>query len=157
MRAFLFVAAALLATACGQTAQEAPAVAAEQPAGVNIIDPWAAPTPGGVDVSAGYLTIANTGSAEDTLLSASSPRASRVEFHNMDEDNGVMRMRATPALAIPAGGEVHLAPGETHLMFFGVSQPFTEGEEIAVELRFQNAGTVNVSLPVRRGGGDHGH
>lgn len=157
MRAFLF-AFALLAAACGQTTQEAPADQVEvAPAGVNIVEPWAAPTPGGVDVSAGYLTIANTGGAEERLLSASSPRASRVEIHEVIEENGVMRMRASDAVVILPGGEAVLAPGGMHLMFFDVSQPFTEGEEIPVELRFENAGTVNVSLPVRRAAAEHGH
>lgn len=159
MRAFLFVIAAL--TACGPPPQQTPAAAESAAAAphsvLRVSDAWASPTPGGVDVSAGYLTLANTGDADDQLVAASSPRAGRVEIHEMIDDNGVMRMRAAPALVIPAGGEARLAPGGAHVMFFGVTQPFTEGEEIPVELRFQSGAALNVSLTVRRGGGGHTH
>lgn len=167
MRAFLFAMIAALAAGCGQAAQETPqpeaATEASEPAAatLSVRDAWAPPTPGGVEVSAGYAVIANAGDSEDALVAASSPRAGRVEIHEMEHDNGVMRMRQVPSLAIAAGGEVELAPAGRHLMFFGVTQPFAEGEEIPVELRFQSGAVLNVSLTVRRGGaagGDHaGH
>jgi copper(I)-binding protein len=43
-------------------------------------------------------------------------------------------------------------------MFFGVTQPFTVGEEIPVQLTFANAGVIDVNLQVRAGamhGGGH--
>lgn len=160
MRTFLFALSAAILSACGQPAPDAPSATpapSAEASTISVSDAWAAPTPGGVDVSAGYLTIANPGGVDDQLIAVSSPRAARVEIHEMQDDNGVMRMRAVPALAVPAGGEVQLAPGGYHLMFFGVTQPFTEGEEIPVALSFQSGATVNVSLPVRPGGGQHGH
>jgi copper(I)-binding protein len=36
-------------------------------------------------------------------------------------------------------------------MFIGVTQPFTAGEEIAVQLTFEGAGVVDTTLPVRTG------
>ena len=149
-----FLAAALFVvlTACGQPS-EAPTAAKEAPAAVlHVEDAWAAPTPGGVDVSAGYLTLVNDTAAEDALLSVSSPRAERVEVHEMTMEDGVMQMRAAARLAIPSNGSVELAPNGRHLMFYGVTQPFAVGETIPVRLRFEHAGEVDVSLPVRRPG-----
>jgi hypothetical protein len=138
-------------TACGQPS-ETP-VAQEAPASVvHVEGAWAAPTPGGVDVSAGYLTLVNDTVAEDALLSASSPRADRVEVHEMTMDGGVMQMRAVARLVIPAGQSVELAPSGRHLMFYGVTQPFAVGETILVRLTFEHAGAIDVSLPVRRPG-----
>jgi len=140
----------LAASACGapQTTQsEAPATAE-----LVVRDAWAAPTPSGVDVSAGYMTIANDTAATDRLLSATSPRAERLEVHDMVMDGAVMQMRPVAQLEIPASQEVRLAPGGMHLMFYGVQQAFAEGEEIPVQLVFETAGTVDVTLPVRRGG-----
>jgi copper(I)-binding protein len=54
-------------------------------------------------------------------------------------------------LEIAAGESVQLAPGGRHLMFYGVSEPFAEGQTIDVQLVFETAGTIDVSLPVRRG------
>ncbi|MEZ5958895.1 MAG: copper chaperone PCu(A)C [Hyphomonadaceae bacterium] len=113
-------------------------------------DAWAAPTPAGVDVAAGYLTITNSTGAPDHLLSATSPRAQRVEVHEMSMDGAVMRMRALNRLEIPAHGTVRLGPGGNHLMFFGVSEPFAQGQDIPVRLVFEHAGVVEVTLPVRR-------
>lgn len=147
----LIVSFALLAAACG-----APQQSAAPAPGVTISDAWASATPGGVSVSAGYLTIANGGDAADQLTGASTPRAGRVELHTMSMNNGVMEMNQIPSVEIPAGGSASFAPGGNHLMFIDVTQPFAEGEEIPVTLTFANAGEVQVSLPVRaRSGGGH--
>lgn len=145
-----YLAAGLLLAlaACGQTSGQAPAA---NPI-LHVEDAWAAPTPGGVDVSAGYLTLVNETTAEDALVSASSPRADRVEVHEMTMEGGVMQMRAVARLPIPAGERVALAPSGRHLMFYGVVQPFAEGETIPVRLTFEHAGDIDVSLPVRRPG-----
>jgi copper(I)-binding protein len=145
------LAAALIValTACGQPS-EAPATQEAPAAVVHVESAWAAPTPGGVDVSAGYLTLVNDTAAEDALLSVSSPRAERVEVHEMTMEGGVMQMRAVARLAIPSGQSIELAPNGRHLMFYGVTQPFAVGETIAVRVTFEHAGEIDVSLPVRR-------
>lgn len=156
MRTFAVVFLLTLA-ACGQAA-ETPAAAQQQAAQVRIENAWAAPTPGGVEVSAGYLTIVNSTGSEDALIGVSSPRAGRAEVHEMTMQDGVMQMRAMTRLPIAAGQSVTLAPGGRHLMFFDVAQPFAEGETIPVRLTFERAGAIDVSLPVRRQGASHtGH
>lgn len=147
---FAFAALALALAACSPSAPPESATTAEAPAtaALEIRDAWAAPSPGGVDVAAGYLTLVG-GSADDTLVSASSPRAGSVEIHEMTMEGGAMQMRAvTGGLAIPAGQTITLAPGGMHLMFMGVTQPFTPGETIPVTLTFANAGAQTVDLPV---------
>ncbi len=146
-------------TACG-AAHDNPAAAQshqQSEATLNVHHAWTAPTPGGVDVAAGYLTISNGTETEDRLISASSPRAERVEVHQMSVDNGVMRMRPAGVLTIPAGGEQALSPGGAHLMFYGVREPFVSGQTVPVRLRFARAGEIDVALPVRRGGASHQH
>ena len=154
-----YSAAALLIAlaACGQAGQPAPAEQEAPAAAVQIENAWAAPTPGGVDVSAGYLTLVNDTVTEDALVSASSPRAERVEVHEMTMEGGVMQMRAVARLVIPAEQSVELAPNGRHLMFYGVTQPFAAGETIPVRLTFEHAGDVDVSLPVRRPGASTEH
>lgn len=150
MRAFFIAAAAFALAAC------TPAVETEAPAGrLEIRDAWAAPTPGGVNVSAGYFTIVNGAGEADRLVSLSSPRAARVEVHEMAMDGDVMQMRPVEAVEIAAGAELALAPGGKHLMFFEVTAPFAEGEDIPITLTFENAGAMDVSLPVRRPTGGH--
>ena len=141
MKSLLGALALLTLAACGQPP--------EHP-GLRIEAPWASPTPLGVDVSAGYMTIVNDASATDRLLSASSPRAASVGLHEMSMNGAVMEMRMSGPIAIPAHGHITLAPGGVHLMFTGVTTPFAEGETIPAQLTFEHAGVVSVGLPVSR-------
>lgn len=151
MRAFLF-AGALALSACGApTSTDAPQAEAPASANLEIRDAWATPTPGGVQVAAGYITIVNATAADDRLVSISTPRAGRAEAHDMSMEDGVMRMRALEdGLVIGAGETVTLAPGGRHLMFFDVTQPFTDGEEIPLTLTFEHAGEISAVMSVRR-------
>lgn len=147
----------LFAAACGEpSSQHAPTETPAATAEVTVHDAWAAPTPAGVDVAAGYLTITNGTGGNDRLLSATSPRAERVEVHEMAMAGAVMQMRAVAQLEIPAAQDVQLAPGGMHLMFYGVHEPFVEGQEIPVQLHFETAGTIDVALPVNRTPTGHG-
>lgn len=141
---------ALLLCACGAPTQSP----TELEAGprITISEAFASPTPGGVDVSAGYLTIANAGGQADRLTNVASPRAANVEMHTMTMNGAVMEMRQIEFADIPAGGTTSFAPGGNHLMFIGVASPFVEGEEIPVTLSFEHAGTIEATLPVRAGG-----
>lgn len=100
-------------------------------------------------VGGGYLTIANTGTADDRLISVSTPAAGRAEIHEMKLEGDVMKMNALPeGLAIPAGTTVKLEPGGYHLMFMDLTGPFVEGSSVTVTLIFEKAGAVEVQLPV---------
>ena len=136
--------------ACGQPASNGAGAPATSASSIDINDEYATPTPGGVDVSAGYVTIQNRGAEDDRLISASSPRASSVELHSMEMDGDVMRMREIEGgVAIPAGGEAVFKQGGDHLMFMGVTQPFAAGEEIPVTLVFERAGELAIVMPVQ--------
>jgi len=151
MKALIPLFLIMVATACGAPPTSSEAHEASAGSSLAAANAWAAPTPAGVDVAAGYLTISNPTNTADHLLSATSPRAERVEVHEMSMDGAVMRMRQLQRLEIPAHGEVRLGPGGNHLMFFGVREPFAQGQEIPVRLVFERAGAIDVTLPVRRG------
>lgn len=143
---------ALLAAACGAppSAPTAPDVP------IEVADAWAAPTPEGVTVSAGYMTITNAQAAADTLLAVETERAGRAEVHEMVIEDGVMRMRRMEGLRIEPGQSAQLAPGGAHLMFYDVTSPLVEGETFRVTLRFEQAGAVTADLPVRPRSASHG-
>ncbi|MDX2276854.1 MAG: copper chaperone PCu(A)C [Hyphomonadaceae bacterium] len=120
--------------------------------GIEIREAYVAPSPAGVDLAAGYLTIVNHG-PEDRLIGASSERAANVQLHTMQMDGPVMRMRMVESMTIPEGGEITLSPGGDHLMFTGLTAPFAAGDEVPVRLNFEHAGAIDVTLLV--GGGPH--
>jgi copper(I)-binding protein len=112
--------------------------------------PWVRATPPGAGVTGGFLTVRNSGTKGDRLLSVSSPAVARIEIHEMRHEDGVMRMRPLrDGLMIPAGATVELAPGGYHLMLFGPKRPFVEGEAVAATAYFEKAGNVEITFRVR--------
>jgi copper(I)-binding protein len=100
-------------------------------------------------VGAGYLTITNRGTADDTLVSATSPVAGVTQIHEMKMEGDVMKMNEVEGgLVIPAGQSLTLEPGGFHIMFMELKQAFVEGSMVPVTLTFANAGTVEVELMV---------
>lgn len=113
-------------------------------------------------VGGGYMTIVNSGAADDRLIAVSSPISEKAEIHEMAKDGEVMRMRELPdGLAIAAGSSVELKPGGLHIMFMGLKQPTVEGERFPVTLTFEKAGSVDLVVEVRsrdaKGGGHGAH
>ncbi|WP_167755793.1 copper chaperone PCu(A)C [Vitreimonas flagellata] len=128
----------------------APESAAQQRVGaITIEDPWVATTNPGAEVAGGYVTLRNAGPQPDRLISADSTRAARVELHEMNMDNGVMRMRQVEGIDVPAGGVATLRPGGLHIMFFDIDAQFQEGQRIPVVLHFERAGDVRVDFVAR--------
>ena len=115
---------------------------------MQIEKPWTRATAPGAKVAGGYMMIRNAGAAGDKLVSASSPAAARVELHAHVNDNGVMKMREVPGYDVPAKGIFELKPGGAHLMFMDIKQPFKEGENVPVKLKFEKAGEVNAEFRV---------
>lgn len=74
-------------------------------------------------------------SAQDAkLVSAQSPVAGVTEVHEMAMDNGVMKMRAIPSLALPAGKAVELKPGGYHVMLMDLKGQIKDGDMVPVTL-----------------------
>lgn len=94
---------------------------------------------------AAYFRIHNGGTVADTVLEASSPAAKAASFHGSN-------MAHLDVLEIPAGGEVELKPGATHLMLTDFGDAPKAGDSLTVTLRFARAGSVTLRLPIRRYG-----
>jgi len=140
-----FACAALLAVLA------APAHAQEVKAGDLVItQPWSRATPGGAKIAGGFLTIENKGVAPDRLISGAGDIVGKVEIHEMAMNNGVMTMRPLDkGLVIEPGKTVKLAPGGYHLMLMDLKNPLKQGEKVPLELQFEKAGKVTVSLDVQ--------
>jgi len=126
--------------------------------GLEIGHPWARATPPTAPTGGGFLTITNTGTSADRLLSASSPAATSVQIHEVKMEGNVMRMREREGgLEIAPGATVTLAPGNLHLMMMGLKAPFKQGEKVPVTLVFEKAGKIEVELAVVPIGATPGH
>jgi periplasmic copper chaperone A len=120
---------------------------------LEIDNPWSRAIPKGATVAAGYMTIRNTGTTPDRLVSASTPIAGKVAIHEMTMNDGVMKMRPViGGLEIEPGATVELKPSSFHLMIMNVKQPVEKGKPFAATLTFEKAGTVNIEFSVEATG-----
>jgi copper(I)-binding protein len=127
-----------------------PAVAHDYKLGVlEIGQPWARATPPTAPTGGGYLSVKNTGTEPDRLISISSPAAQTVQVHQMKMEGNVMRMRELDSpLEIKPGETVTLAPGGLHLMMMGLKAPLKQGEKVPLTLVFEKAGKIDVEMAV---------
>lgn len=124
---------------------------------IKIVHPWImsiAPSLTHDTSGAGYLVLRNTGDKPDKLLSASTAIASKVELRFSDKTSHPPIARQTNAIEIPAGGEVRLQPGGSHLMLMGLKQPLKEGRHFPVVLHFEHSGAMAVDMFVQPNAGD---
>lgn len=116
---------------------------------LSIEHPWSRPTPPGIMMGVGYMTIKNAGSSDIVLESLQTPRAARVSIHESLNQEGTMRMRPLKdGLTIPAGGSVDLKPLSYHLMLEQLSEPLKVGERIPLTLTFDGAPAMEIELSV---------
>jgi copper(I)-binding protein len=101
-------------------------------------------------MSAAYFTIANGLDKDDVLLGAMSTVAQATEVHETYEaGEGMMGMRERESLPIAANSLTEFKQGGLHVMFLRLTEELSEGDEVQLTLRFENAGDVTVTAPVR--------
>jgi hypothetical protein len=125
-----------------------------------VASPWTRATPGGAKIAGGYLRITNNGKVADRLVSVTAASADRVEIHEMSMTDGVMKMRPlVDGLTVRPGETAEFKPGGFHLMFMDIKQPLKQGDALKATLKFERAGTLDVSFSVNAIGatGDPAH
>ncbi|MCB1000517.1 MAG: copper chaperone PCu(A)C [Acidimicrobiales bacterium] len=140
---------ALLVSACGGDGASGVVSADGR---LEVTGAWVWATPPTSEEAAVYLAVRNSGDTDDRLLGAQSGRCMSMLPHETTIDaDGVSRMtEATAAeMRVPAGGELVLEPRALHLMCVGLATPLVDGEAWEVQLGFEQAGAVTVSVEVR--------
>jgi periplasmic copper chaperone A len=113
---------------------------------VNVSSAWVRSTVPGQSGTGAFMTIVSKDGGK--LVGAASAVAGVVELHEMAMDNNVMKMRAVPALDLPAGREVQLKPGGYHVMLLDLKRPLKVGEKVQIELRLESRDGKRVTQPV---------
>lgn len=148
-------AAAASAGAGAEAAQSAPSTAARPSEsgggsaapGVKIIDAYT-PKPASGNMAALYLTMLDTSSVPDTLLSVSTGMAESATLHATETTNGVEHMVRLDWVALPPGDTVRLEPGARHVMLEGVVGTLRPGSTFPATLIFARAGEVPATVRV---------
>lgn len=113
---------------------------------VTVGEPWVRATVAAQKATGAFMTLTSVQPVK--LVGVSSPAAGTVEVHEMKMENDMMRMRQLPALDLPAGQLVKLAPGGYHLMLLDLKQPLKDGDKIPLTLEFEDAKKVRSKVVV---------
>lgn len=119
---------------------------------VTIDHPYAVPSPAGARTGGMYFRrLTNTGKGPERLISATTPIARTIEFHEMRMHGEVMKMRALDAIELPAGAELSVRHGgNLHLMLLDLKQPLKDGDRFPVTLTFERGGRKEVMVWVQK-------
>jgi copper(I)-binding protein len=108
--------------------------------------------PAAPDVAAAYMSITNTGSLPDTLLSVYSGAARVTGLYNVPAPGATPTVQTGHVPSGPyqlaAGATLKLAPAGGHILLSQLTGPLRAGDQVSMVLTFQRNGQVLVEVPV---------
>lgn len=148
MNTFLLFAAitgiALFSFACSSTADNTPTP--DPVSAITVSDSWVRP---GIDPTAIYLTISNSGSQTVTLTGVDASWADEIAMHETVNDDGFLMMVHMPSISILAGSSVTFEPGGMHLMAQDVHNTISEGDTLELALLTADGTRISFSAVAR--------
>lgn len=118
-----------------------------QPVAVKVEGAWARATVQGQKGTGAFMSLTSKDATQ--LVGISSPVAGVAEVHEMKMEGDVMKMRALPALDLPAGKKVELKPGGYHVMLMDLKAPLAKDSTVPVTLLFKDAKGVESRLELK--------
>ena len=117
--------------------------------GLEIVHPWTRETPDKDTTTARvFMTIKNRSGRSDRLLSASTPRADKVELHAADAASPRQAKPAATAFVIAPGRDLVLHPSGPSLVLIGMKKGFHAYDTLKMTLVFEKAGRIVVDVMV---------
>jgi copper(I)-binding protein len=114
---------------------------------VQVKDAWVRSTVSQQTATGAFMSL--SAPADAMLVSASSPAAAVVEIHESFMEKDVLKMRAVPSVAIPAGKGVELKPGGYHVMLMNLKAPVKEGDTVPITLVVEGKDGKRQTLEVK--------
>jgi len=116
--------------------------------GLKVEQLWARASLAGVRNGIVYGRLADAGSATVELVSASTPVADHVEFHEHSMTAGVMTMRPLDGIKVEPGQVVTLQPGGIHMMLIDLKRPLAAGQSFPLTLKLADGNSVTIAVSV---------
>ncbi|MDO8700021.1 MAG: copper chaperone PCu(A)C [Rhodoferax sp.] len=117
---------------------------------VDVRDAWVRASVQGQMATGAFMKITAKDGAR--LVGVMSPVAGVAEVHEMKMEGDIMKMRAMPALDLPAGKTVELKPGGYHLMLMDLKATLPKDSTVPLTLVFKDAkgaeSKVELKVPV---------
>ena len=116
---------------------------------VTVKDAYVRAVPQGQPNSAAFMTLVNNSAQDRALVNARSNISDVVELHTHTKENGMMKMRQVKKIPVKAGSQTVLKPGGLHVMFIGLKQELKVGNNVELQLEFDDGFVINLSIPVK--------
>lgn len=108
---------------------------------VRAVDP-------GISTTAAFVNLENEGEAV-TIVKVKADVSGSAELHEYrPDDEGIMQMRKTSEIEVPAHGTLALEPGGPHLMLRALKGDLEVGEGVAITLTFKDDSELGFVAPV---------
>ena len=114
-----------------------------------VSDAYIRTMPPGQKNTAAYLKLTNQGDHQCTMTGGRSALAAKVEIHQHQHSDGMMKMRPVPALTLQPGETIMFQPGGYHLMLLGVESQLQAGDSHQIELLSADCGATQLTAEVR--------
>jgi periplasmic copper chaperone A len=114
---------------------------------VTVSEPWVRASVPQQKATGAFMKLTSKDGAK--LVAAKSPAAAVVEIHEMTMENNIMKMRALPSLALPAGKTVELRPGSYHVMLIDLKAQVKDGDTVPVTLTVESADGKRSDIEVK--------
>jgi len=115
---------------------------------ISVERAWASATPPKATIGNGYMTIVNTSSEPDHLLSATTEISRAAEIEGIRMNGGAAPMKQLLNLDVPAHGRVEFRPGTYHVLLRNLKKPLLTGETFQGTLTFARSGVIAVQYQV---------
>ena len=110
---------------------------------------WIRMPPAGLPMMAGYARISNPCRGPLAIVAAHSGAFADTSLHETRVEDGMSRMRATPALRLAPGGSAMLEPGGFHLMLMRPVKPLRAGDRVSIEFTLEDGRRFSVPFDAR--------
>tara|TARA_Y100001954_G_C15559438_1_gene477871 strand:+ start:28 stop:498 length:471 start_codon:yes stop_codon:yes gene_type:complete len=88
--------------------------------------------------SAAYISFFNNSNQNFTINSVKTDIANKVEIHDIQIEEDIVKMVKLKSLNIGKKEQVFLQPGGKHIMLFGLKRKLQEGEKFKISFVFEN-------------------
>ena len=97
----------------------------------------------------GYLSISNVSDKAVSIVSASSPLFTHVDFHRTVMVDGISSMESVKVVNIKAKQKLTLEPSGMHLMLMHATPDLAKATSIPLMLNLDNGQTLHVDLAIK--------
>jgi len=117
---------------------------------LQVSDAWIKNLPPAIPMRAGYMQLMNHDANTTTIVSISSDAFKKIEIHQTMNIDGVMSMHSIKSLILEANEMASLKPGGMHLMLMKPTRELKIGDEIKIELQFDNDSSQVIIMTVKK-------